>query len=108
MLVAYDVALDLVRALRPVITQLRKYSSEAADQVERAASSDSGTSHTVAPGRSAARSIWQMRGAGRSTARSDGAPAARPNRRGHPFRVRSDQRQVARALVKILPGRLRA
>jgi four helix bundle protein len=39
MLVAYDVALDLVRALRPVVTQLRKYSSEAADQVERAASS---------------------------------------------------------------------
>src|SRR3954469_15532533 len=39
MLVAYDVALDLVRALRPVVTQLRKYSSQAADQVERAASS---------------------------------------------------------------------
>jgi len=39
MLVAYEVALDLVRALRPVVAQLRKYSSEAADQVERAASS---------------------------------------------------------------------
>src|SRR3954463_8964132 len=39
MLVAYDVALDLVRALRPVVTQLRKYGSQAADQVERAASS---------------------------------------------------------------------
>jgi hypothetical protein len=26
MLVAYDVALDLVRALRPVVVQLRKYS----------------------------------------------------------------------------------
>src|ERR1044071_1711745 len=39
MLVAYDVALDLVRALRPVVAQLRKYSAEAADQVERAASS---------------------------------------------------------------------
>ena len=39
MLVAYDVALDLVRALRPVVAQLRKHSSEAADQVERAASS---------------------------------------------------------------------
>ena len=39
MLVAYDVALDLVRALRPVVTQLRKYSPDAADQVERAASS---------------------------------------------------------------------
>jgi len=39
MLVAYDVALDLVRALRPVVAQLRSHSPEAADQVERAASS---------------------------------------------------------------------
>ena len=39
MLVAYEVALDLVRALTPVVAQLRKYSGEAADQVERAASS---------------------------------------------------------------------
>src|SRR5262249_60119008 len=39
MLVAYDVALDLVRALRPVVAQLRTYSTDAADQVERAASS---------------------------------------------------------------------
>lgn len=39
MLVAYDVALDLVRALRPVVAQLRKHSSDAAEQVERAASS---------------------------------------------------------------------
>src|SRR5213078_1375099 len=39
MLVAYDVALDLVRALRPVVGQLRQYSADAADQVERAASS---------------------------------------------------------------------
>jgi four helix bundle protein len=39
MLVAYDVALDLVRALRPVVAQLRTYSPEAAAQVERAASS---------------------------------------------------------------------
>jgi four helix bundle protein len=39
MFVAYDVALDLVRALRPVVAQLRTYSPEAADQVERAASS---------------------------------------------------------------------
>src|SRR5215468_1158460 len=38
MLVAYDVALDLVRALRPVVAQLRNYSPDAADQVERAAS----------------------------------------------------------------------
>jgi four helix bundle protein len=39
MFVAYDVALDLIRALRPVVAQLRKHSSDAADQVERAASS---------------------------------------------------------------------
>jgi four helix bundle protein len=39
MLVAYTVALDLVRALRPVVAELRKYSADAADQVERAASS---------------------------------------------------------------------
>jgi four helix bundle protein len=39
MLIAYEVALDLVRALRPVVAQLRSYSAEAADQVERAASS---------------------------------------------------------------------
>src|SRR6266704_2805805 len=39
MLVAYTVALDLVRALRPVVAQLRKHSADAADQVERAASS---------------------------------------------------------------------
>src|SRR6266704_1264347 len=39
MLIAYTVALDLIRALRPVVAQLRKHSPEAADQVERAASS---------------------------------------------------------------------
>src|ERR1041384_6360521 len=39
MLIAYTVALDLIRALRPVVMQLRKYSADAADQVERAASS---------------------------------------------------------------------
>lgn len=39
MLVAHDVALDLIRALRTVVAQLRRYSPEAADQVERAASS---------------------------------------------------------------------
>jgi len=39
MLVAYSVALDLIRALRPMVAQLRKHSPEAADQVERAASS---------------------------------------------------------------------
>ena len=47
MLVAYTVALDLIRALRPVVTQLRKYSPEAADQVERAASS---IAHNLAEG----------------------------------------------------------
>ena len=39
MLIAYQVALDLVRALRPVVARLHSYSAEAADQVERAASS---------------------------------------------------------------------
>jgi four helix bundle protein len=39
MLVAYTVALDLIRALRPLVVELRKYSADAADQVERAASS---------------------------------------------------------------------
>ena len=39
MLVAYTVALDLIRALRPVVVELRKYSADAADQIERAASS---------------------------------------------------------------------
>jgi four helix bundle protein len=39
MLVAYTVALDLIRALRPVVVQLRAHSPEAADQIERAASS---------------------------------------------------------------------
>jgi four helix bundle protein len=47
MLVAYTVALDLIRALRPVVGQLRKYSPEAADQVERAASS---IAHNLAEG----------------------------------------------------------
>jgi four helix bundle protein len=39
MLVAYDVALDLIRALRPVVARLRTYSPDAADQIERAATS---------------------------------------------------------------------
>ena len=39
MLVAYTVALDLIRALRPVVAQLRKHNADSADQVERAASS---------------------------------------------------------------------
>jgi four helix bundle protein len=39
MFVAYEVALDLVRALRPVVAKLRTYSADAADQVERAATS---------------------------------------------------------------------
>jgi four helix bundle protein len=47
MLVAYTVALDLIRALRPVVAQLRKHSPDAADQVERAASS---IAHNLAEG----------------------------------------------------------
>ena len=39
MLIAYSVALDLIRELRSVVAQLRQYSPDAADQVERAASS---------------------------------------------------------------------
>jgi four helix bundle protein len=39
MLVAYQVALDLVRALRPVVAELRSHSPDTADQVERAAGS---------------------------------------------------------------------
>src|SRR5262245_53136993 len=39
MLAAYTVALDLVRALRSVVAQLRQYSPSTADQVERAATS---------------------------------------------------------------------
>ena len=39
MCVAYDVGLELVRARRPVVAQLRRHSRDAADQVERAASS---------------------------------------------------------------------
>ena len=39
MLIAYEVALDLVRALRPVVVQLRQFSRDVADQIERAASS---------------------------------------------------------------------
>jgi four helix bundle protein len=39
MLAAYTIALDLIRALRPVVVQLRAFSPEAADQIERAASS---------------------------------------------------------------------
>jgi four helix bundle protein len=47
MLVAYSNGLDLIRALRPVVAELRKHSAEAADQVERAASS---VVHNVAEG----------------------------------------------------------
>ena len=39
MLIAYTIALDLIRSLRPVVVQLRKHSPDVADQVERAASS---------------------------------------------------------------------
>jgi four helix bundle protein len=39
MLVAYEIALELVRALRPVVAELRRHSADLADQIERAASS---------------------------------------------------------------------
>ena len=47
MLVAYTVSLDLIRSLRPVVEQLRRYSSEAAKQVTDAASS---IAHNLAEG----------------------------------------------------------
>lgn len=37
--IAYNVALDLVRSLRPIVEQLRSHSSNLADQVERAGTS---------------------------------------------------------------------
>src|SRR5678816_3043968 len=39
MLIAYSNGLELIRSLRPVVEQLRTYSSEAAKQVETAAAS---------------------------------------------------------------------
>ena len=39
MLVAYTVALDLIRSLRTVVEQLRTYSADSADQVVRAGTS---------------------------------------------------------------------
>ncbi len=39
MLIAYEVSLDIIRALRPVVAQLQKHSAEAAKQIEEAASS---------------------------------------------------------------------
>ena len=47
MLVAYTVSLDLIRSLRPVVEQLRRYSAEAAKQVTDAASS---IAHNLAEG----------------------------------------------------------
>ena len=115
MLVAYDVALDLIRALRPMIAQLRGYSPEAADQIERAASSivlnlaegiavtaeireGSSTWRTVVRERSAARWTSRMRGladrehAGACTARSRAGSAVGP----HP--TRSSQGSVGLAI----------
>ena len=37
--IAYNVGLDLVRSLRPIVEQLRSHSSNLADQVERAGTS---------------------------------------------------------------------
>jgi four helix bundle protein len=47
MLVAYSNALQIIRALRPVVDQLRSYDANAADQVVRAATS---ITHNVAEG----------------------------------------------------------
>jgi len=47
MLVAYTVSLDLIRSLRPVVEQLRRYSSEQAKQVVSAANS---ITHNLAEG----------------------------------------------------------
>lgn len=47
MLVAYSVALDLIRTLRPVVEQLRAYSADSADQVVRAGTS---ITHNIAEG----------------------------------------------------------
>ena len=47
MLVAYTVSLDLIRSLRPVVDQLRRYSIEQAKQVIRAANS---ITHNLAEG----------------------------------------------------------
>ncbi len=47
MLVAYTVSLDLIRALRPIVEQLKRHSSNLADQVERAATS---VAHNLAEG----------------------------------------------------------
>jgi len=84
MLVAYTVALDLIRSLRSVVEQLKTYDSDSANQVVRAATS---ITHNLgegsrrggkdpkrfyrmaqaAPARSSPRSTPPMRGAGRST-----------------------------------------
>ncbi len=37
--VTYDVALDLVRSLRPIVEQLRSHSRDLSDQIERAGTS---------------------------------------------------------------------
>jgi four helix bundle protein len=37
MLVAYEVALDLVRKLRPIVVEIQRYDSHLADQLRRAA-----------------------------------------------------------------------
>ena len=47
MLIAYTNAIELIRALRPVVEQLKQHSANLADQVERAATS---VAHNVAEG----------------------------------------------------------
>jgi four helix bundle protein len=39
MLIAYSVALDLIRVLRPIVEQIRRFDSNLADQLRRAATS---------------------------------------------------------------------
>ena len=47
MLVAYTNAIDLIRALRPIVEQLKPHSANLADQLERAATS---VAHNIAEG----------------------------------------------------------
>jgi len=45
--VVYNVALELVRALRPIVAELRTHSSNIADQIERAGTSRAEPEHAV-------------------------------------------------------------
>ncbi len=92
MLVAHDVALDLIRALRPVVAQLRRYSPEAADQVERAARSESAAARDTDP-RDRCRSTPACGQLGWKARRTRLAPRCLlPPRRGRPAPVRARPR----------------